>query len=396
MPAHYSMSAVRRIGVEERRARLGIRHQLACPATAPVEVARGVVALHATDPASVFLSCHARAASVTVEAIERALYDERLLVRMLGMRRTMFVVPVELAPVIQAACTNAIAVQQQRTYAKLLAAGGVGDGAWLAEVADAAARALAVRGEATGAQLSTDESRLRTRVHPTPDKPYTAPQNITSWVLMLLAAQGRIVRGRPNGSWTSSQWRWSPIEAWLPDGVPDLPVETARAALVRQWLAAFGPGTVADLRWWTGWPAGQVKQAMEANGAVEVDLDGTVGFLLPDDLEPVAEPAPWVALLPALDPTPMGWYQRDWYLGGHAPILFDRTGNIGPTVWSNGRIIGGWAQRATGEVVYRLLEEVGRDVAAAVETAAGRLAGWIGGVRVTPRFRTPLEKELTR
>jgi hypothetical protein len=116
--------------------------------------------------------------------------------------------------------------------------------------------------------------------------------------------------------------------------------------------------------------------------------------VLPDDLEPVAEPAPWVALLPALDPTPMGWSERSWYLGPHAPALFDRSGNIGPTVWCDGRIIGGWAQRPGGEVAYRLLEDVGGQAGREVAAAADRLAGWLGPVRVTPRFRTPLEREL--
>jgi hypothetical protein len=45
--------AVRRIGVEERRARLGRRHHLAPGAEAggPVEVASSMVGLHGTDPA---------------------------------------------------------------------------------------------------------------------------------------------------------------------------------------------------------------------------------------------------------------------------------------------------------------------------------------------------------
>jgi hypothetical protein len=388
---------VRSMGIGERRARLGTRHRLASAARAAttVEVARGVVALHATDAASVFLSVRARTAPVEVTAIERALYEERSLIRMLGMRRTVFVVPVELAPVVQAACTAAIAAVQRRTYTKFLVAAGAGDGAWLREVEDATLRALAARGEATGSQLSADEPRLRTQVLLAEGKKYEARQNITTWVLFMLAADGRIVRGRPRGGWTSSQYHWSPMEAWLPGGMADLPAEAARVELVRRWLAAFGPGTVADLRWWTGWTAGHVKQALAAIGPAEVDLGGVTGLVLPDDLEPVEAPAPWVALLPALDPTPMGWAERSWYLGEHAPLLFDRSGNVGPSVWSDGRIVGGWARRADGEVVYRLLEDVGADVAAAVEAEAARVADWIGPVRVVPRFRTPLEKELT-
>jgi hypothetical protein len=297
--------------------------------------------------------------------------------------------------VIQAACTKAIAAVQRRKYTQFIEEAGVGDAAWLADVEDSTAKALAARGEATGAQLSTDEPRLRSQVLMAEGKSYGGKQNITSWVLLLLAADGRIVRGRPGGSWTSTQWRWSPVERWLPDGIAELPVEAARVELARRWLAAFGPATVADLRWWTGWAAGHVKQALSAIGPAEVDLGGSTGLVLPDDVDPVVEPEPWVALLPALDPTAMGWFERSWYLGAHAQALFDRSGNVGPTVWSGGRIVGGWAQRADGEVVYRLLEDVGSETVAAVETAAARLAKWIGPVRMTPRFRTPLERDLT-
>ena len=91
----------------------------------------------------------------------------------------------------------------------------------------------------------------------------------------------------------------------------------------------------------------------------------------------------------------MGWQGRDWYLGSYGPALFDRSGNPGPTVWCDGRIAGGWAQRAGGEVVVRLLDDVGRANAEAIDVEAERLRAWLGDVRVTPRFRTPLERELS-
>jgi len=392
--------AVRRIGAQERRARLGVRHHLAPAARAAsvVQVAEDLVGLHGTDPASVFLAAAARMRQPEVEAIERAMYDERVLLRMLGMRRTMFVVPVELAPIVQAACTQAIAAAQRRLLLQLLEQSGIAADEperWLEEVEEATVKALAARGQALATELSEDEPRLREQLLLAEGKSYAARQSVSTRVLLVLAAEGRIARGRPRGSWISGQYRWSLIESWLPGGMAEWSTGAAQAELVRRWLAAFGPGTVADLRWWTGLTAGEVKRALATVGAVEVDLDGVPGLVLADDLAPPPAAEPWVALLPALDPTVMGWSGRAWYLGEHGPTLFDRNGNAGPTVWWDGRIVGGWANRKDGEIAVRLLEDVGADGVAAVEAAAGRLADWLGPVRVTPRFRTPLERELT-
>jgi hypothetical protein len=387
---------MRSIGVDERRARLGVRHLLAVPGATPADVAEGMVALHATDPATVFLSVYARTASVSVADIESALYEDRTLLRLLAMRRTMFAVPVHLAPAVQASCVRAVGDKNRKLYQKLITDAGHGDAKWLAEVEDAAVASLEKRGEATASEVSTDEPRLRSKVSLAEGKDYGRETTITTWVMALLAADGRVARGRPIGSWTSSQWRWSPMDKWLPGGMPQVPVEQARAELAAAWLSRFGPGTAADLKWWTGWTATQVKHALTAIGAVAVDLDGATGYLMPDDLDPVEAPKPWVALLPGLDPTPMGWSQREWYLGPHGKALFDTTGNICPTVWCDGRIVGGWVQRPDGSIAYELLEDVGKQAVRSVERAAARLSAWLGDARVSARGRrrAPLEQAL--
>ena len=390
--------AERRIDVEERRARLAVRHHLATAAVDDVaEVARSVVALHSTDPASVYLSAWARLRAPRIADVDRALYEDRTVVRMLGMRRTMFVVPAEDEPVIQAACTDAIAIRERGRLEKVVGEAGVARdaGRWLLSLEAEVAAALGARGEATGAELSADVPRLRTRIVLAEGKSYAAEVNVTTRVLFLMASEGRIVRGRPKGSFISSQYRWRLAD--LPPG-PVPSKEEAQARLVRRWLAVFGPGTAADLKWWTGWTLGEVRRALEEVGAVEVELDdGAAGLVLPDDLDPVAAPKPWIALLPALDPTVMGWQARDWYIGPHGPSLFDRTGNAGPTVWSDGRVVGGWTQCGDGSIAFRLLEDVPKRPAAAIADEARRLEEWIGDVRVTARSRLPtqLERELS-
>jgi hypothetical protein len=267
--------------------------------------------------------------------------------------------------------------------------------AWLERVEREALAALSRRGEAAGAELSKEVPALREPIRFGEGTRWETTTSVTGRLLSLLAAEGRVVRGRPRGSWVSGQYRWMPNEGWLGADVAERRAEDAEAELARRWLGSFGPGTAEDLRWWTGWTVKTTRRALAATASVEVELDGgEVGHLLPDDTEPARPPEPWAALLPALDPTVMGWLERRWYLGEHAPTLFDRNGNAGPTVWWDGRVVGGWAQRPDAEVVFRLLEDVGSEGAAVIEAEAARLTAWFEGTRVTPRFRTPLEREL--
>ena len=374
------------------------RHLLAreLRATAPVDAARAVVALHSTDPVTVFLSVHARTEGVAPRDVERALYEERSLVRMLGMRRTLFVVPRELVPIVEAAATVTVAARERRRLEQQLAESGISTrpARWLADASRAALRALEARGEAFTSEVAADVPALAKPLRLAAGTRFAATQSAATRVLPLLAAQGRLVRARPRGSWISSQYRWTLREAWLDGGLAALEPEIARAELLRAWLAAFGPATEADLRWWTGWTARGARQALAGVEHAAVDLDGRVGYVLADDVAPVAAPDASAALLPSLDPTTMGWKERDWYLGAHAPLLFDTNGNAGPTVWWNGRVVGGWTQRRDGEIAFRVLEDVGADALATIEREAERLQAWLGDVRFQPRFPTPLQREL--
>ena len=106
------MANARRITGEERRARVAGR-LLGADSGTPEEVVRRLVALHATDPATVYLSVAARLADPAgaVDGLDEALYGERpTLGRMLAMRRTMFVVARDVAPQVYAAAGRPVVV----------------------------------------------------------------------------------------------------------------------------------------------------------------------------------------------------------------------------------------------------------------------------------------------
>lgn len=393
---------MQRIDASQRRARLAHRHHLAAHAGDLVRVAGDLCGLHSSDAASVMLAARARVDGFVVDHAERALYEDRSLARILAMRRTMFVVPTGDVDMFHAASTRAQVDTQRCRLVKMLAESDVTDGqdpdAWLDGVATDTLTALREHGQATAMELSRDVPALARRIVVAPDKPYGGQIGVSTRVLFLLATEGHIVRGRPRGTWRSTQYRWAPVADWFQGrvDVDAMPTDDARVALASRWLRTFGPATVEDLQWWTGWTKTATRAALARIEPEEVDLDGQPGIVAADDVVPADHPGPWVALLPALDTTTMGWKHRDFHLDPDLrPRLFDRNGNAGPTIWVDGRVVGGWVQRPDGEVVTQVLTDVGADALAVIDAQAGAVQEWLGDAVVIPRFRTPLEQQLS-
>jgi hypothetical protein len=385
---------MRTIDVEERRTRLARRHRLARGERAGdvVEAARSVVCLHGTDPATVYLSAWARLEAMTVADMGRALYMERSLVKHLAMRRTLFVFPRETMGHAQAGASDRVAGAERRRLVRDVERAGLhADGeSWLSEASGEVLAALSGGREARSAELRREIPLLEGSMTYGEGRSWGGKLSIGPRVLTVLSAAGRIVRASNDGPWYTSRPRWASMEDWLGEGLDASPDAEGVAGLVERWLRAFGPGTAADLKWWLGSTVAALRRALADVGAVEVDLGGQTGYLLPGDLEPPEPVEPWAALLPPLDPTTMGWYERDWYLGTHREQLFDTSGNAGPTIWWDGRIIGGWRQDEAGAVVLQALEDVGADALRAIEDEAARLTEWLDGTRVLPRFPSPL------
>ncbi len=385
--------------MRQRRQVMVRRHHLGGDAATPEAATRAVVALHATDPASVYLSVLARSTTSTLADVSAAMYERRTLVRWMAMRRTLFLLPRADVPIVQAAISTPLAAVLRRRLVSQLKRNGTEppiDGdleTWLSSLQGRVEHALRARGSATGTELAADVQALRTFIPPRAAS--DRPQNLTSAALTMMSAQGRIVRGTPTGPWTSRHHRWEPIEHWWPDGLPDLNAEDSQRELARRWLTRFGPAPADDLQWWTGWNQATARRALRDLPVDEVGLHGDAGIALTsDDFHDAATAPPAAALLPALDPTPMGWKRRDWFFGIPQHHVFDNRGNIGPTLWWDGEIIGTWAVTSAGEIRTAVLADRGAAARCAVQDTAARLEARLQGTAITPAIRTPAEREL--
>jgi len=391
----------RTITDDERRARLARRHLLTPQLRTDdvAAVADAVVALHSTDPVTVFLSAMARMANPSVEAVEKALYVDRSVVRHHAMRRTLWVATPEVVRIMHAAATRKLVGPERRRTCSLLADNGVDDPeAWLADARTRTLAALDEHGPMTARALGQKVPALRHKIVMAPGKKYSASISAHTRVLLLLGFEGEIVRTRPTGTWVNGAYTYAPAASWVEGGLHGWSERDAARELALRWLRRFGPGTAADLQWWTGWTVATTRTALADCGAVEVRLAGAgaddLGYVVPGDEEPVPPVEPWVALLPALDPTTMGWKQRAWYLPAECAETFDRMGNAGPTVWVDGRVVGAWVQAPDGEIRTRLCADVAADRQREVVRRAEELSEMIGSTRFTVRFPSILSAML--
>ena len=377
----------------QRRARLATRHALA-PGHRVASVEAAVAAmtcLHATEPASVHLSAHARSGA-TRDDVRRALHEDRTAVLQLAMRRTVFAFPRDLLPAVWGSAAARVAAQLSARLAKEVEANGFADdgAVWVANTC-AAVHSRLREAPATTQQLREALPALALRLETAPGKRYGGQFPIAPRILSVLAAGGSVLRGEPAAGWKVSRPFWTSAEDWLGAEPERLGEREGYAELVRRWLWSFGPGTEADLVWWLGGTKSVVRQALADLGAVEVRLaDGSPAWVRHDDTAEVAAPEPWAMLLPALDPTTMGWKGRDFYLGELAPRLFDTNGNGGPTAWWNGRIVGGWTQEPDGAVAVVPAVALPRTARGALTAEAERLTAWLAGEIVRSPYQSPL------
>jgi hypothetical protein len=386
-------NVARHVGDDERRARLGVRHGLAAPVADTLAAARAVTCLHATEPASVHLAAWARSGA-TRDDVDRALYDDRTVVKQLAMRRTVFAFPRELLPAVWGSASARVAAQQERRIAKEMETVGItADGeVWTKEHLALVRQMIEDDGPLTTAEIRAALPALDERVTRGKGK-YQADVAIAGSVIVTLAASGAIVRGTNDGGWKTSRPRWTATGQWLGELPDPLPDPEAYAVLVAAWLRSFGPGTEADLVWWLGATKGAVRRALTDVDAVPVLLDGgATGWLLPDDLDPVPAPGHWAALLPSLDPTTMGWKERAFHLSDHQELVFDRNGNGGPTAWYDGRVVGVWFQRDDARVEVALTEDLPRTARTALHARAEELTAWLDGDVVRSIYLSPLAR----
>ncbi|QXT63083.1 winged helix DNA-binding domain-containing protein [Tessaracoccus palaemonis] len=390
------MEPVRHVSDDERRHRLGIRHALAHLHRVRTvrEAADSVVALHATDPDGLNISAWTRMLDPLPDDMELAL-ARTTLIRQQSMRRTVFAMDPELLPTVLGSVGPRMATAARKELTKGVVQAGFDQAeAWIETALASLVDAVSV-GALTASDIRRGVPETVGSYRQGIGRSWESTVHLTPKVIRLAELEGLVVRLTVPCGPSEGRLCWLSADLFRPDR-PRPDARQAWADLARRWLRVFGPGTVEDFAWWSGGTKAAVRQGFKDVGAVPVTLDAPTppdpqptGWLLPDDVDPVGTPGWWVSLLPVLDPTVMGWKERGFLLGGHAPLLFDSIGNAGTAAVVNGRVVGVWVQDERRRVRVRYLESVDAWAQRALRKEAERLTAHLGGTRAFPVYPSP-------
>jgi len=303
--------------------------------TGPAAILHGIGGLQAQVLSAAALGMRARSTGLSAASVNRALTDERSIVRTWLMRGTLHVVAAEdvrwlvdlLGPVFSRAAI--------RRHAQL----GLDDDLKARGVA-AIHSILSDSGPLTRYELV---DRLRRR-NVTLDPKTQAPIHLIG----LAALQGILCLGpdRDDGDPT-----YVLMDDWIPPR-PKRSRETALTELGRRYFAAYGPATVDDLSAWSGLPMIDARSAVRGAraGLADVMIQGRPGFVLKQLLK--LDPMPLktdVRLLPAFDTYLLAYRRRDVAVPVPLQRRLQRGGGwLHPAVVVNGRAVAAWSLRKSG------------------------------------------------
>ena len=345
-------------------------------------VASRLCGLHAQVMSSAELTAWARIEDLDRQAVQRALWDDRTLVKTWAMRGTLHLLPADELPLWRAALSANPQFLKPKSWQTNF---GI--------TVDELDRFTEAVGDALNDRMLTRKELAEELTRLTGSPAFSAKLTENSWGTMLRPAAftGRLCFGPSLGQ----RVQFTHPDSWLAAAknlaklrtAAKMDSQEATAVVARRFLAAYGPATYRDLGRWWGAGVSKVKHWIAALGkdACEVDLDGTPAWMLTADARRVRD-LPLnrsVRLLPGFDQyvVTAACHTEHLMPGDFRGRVFRPQGWISPILLVNGRMDGVWRHEIKGNRVEVTIEPFIKTPSWARRAAgeeAERLAAFLG------------------
>jgi hypothetical protein len=339
---HHYQSSVQLTWNQVIGRRLARHHLLEpAPADALARVTSDICCAHAQVGASAELMLGLRVGDITRQHVRDAVWTKRTLVKTVGLRGTLHLLPADEVPMWMAANRLRFPAEEKR-----LSKAGIGT-----EELHAVIEAIS---EIVGPEPISRpelERRLEERVGGwamATNQGWAGSYRNWPMALGWAATLGRVCYGPGQGGRST----FVRLADWVPWREED-PM-AAGLFVLRQFLRAYGPSTVAEFGRWFALEPAIGKRLFESLSAelTEVDVEGSRRWMLKSDLTAPAEPAPdAVHLVPHFDVFVVGSHPREQLIepGSAVAVASPGTAATFAVLLVGGRVGGVWERKPQGK-----------------------------------------------
>lgn len=335
-------------------------------------VASRLCGLHAQVLSSAELTLWARVENLNRDAVRRALWEDRTLVKTWAMRGTLHLLPADDLPLWHAALSTSRRYRKPGLWRRF--------GLTLDEL-DQLTQAI---GDALDGCVMTREELAQKVGRLTGSSKFAKKLAFGSWgtVLKPAAMSGRLCFAPSVGQRVC----FTRPGSWIKRLGPHMDAATATKTVARRFFAAYGPASYDDLaRWWGGGGMTTAREWVAAlgNEMTPIELNGEL-WMLSADARKLREFSLQrsVRLLPAFDQYVIGASRHAEHLlvGGSRSQVYRPQGWISPVLLVNGLMQGVWRHEIKGrriEIGITPFLTIPLWVRRAAEEEAERLASFL-------------------
>jgi Winged helix DNA-binding domain len=320
------------------------RHHLGerAPEGSMLSMVSRLCGVHAQVLSSAELSLWARVDNLQRGAVQRALWEQRTLIKTWAMRGTLHLLPASELPQWHGALATSKRYRTAAGWKRLL---GI--------TLDELDRLTDTIGKALHGRVLTREQLVREVGRISRSKALAGKIALNSWgtVFKPAAFAGHLCFGPSVGQ----RVQFTHPATWIGAHTTQVAPDDATLALTRRYLAAYGPATDRDLhRWWGGASLATVRKWIAGLGdeAAMVEVDGTPAWMLAEDARELRDAGRQrsVRLLPAFDHYVIAASRHAHHLlpGDLRGRVYRPQGWVSAVLLVNGVMEGTWKHEAKG------------------------------------------------
>jgi len=345
-----------------------------------IRAVEDICGLHAQVPATPYFSLWNRVENFQNALLDKALYEDKALVKVWCMRGTLHLIPSQDLPVYNNALKRMWFEHHGRFMRKP---------EW--PPVEERKKVIYPRIVEALAQRSLTRRELKDKVRSSlKDGSLPYDRLFSGWggVLKETGYEGLTVHAQPRGRESC----FARLDKWLPNvNLDKVDEEDAQEMLLLKYLRGYGPATQQDFALWSGLIVNDARRAIANASSLlnEVGVEGVKGrfLLLKEDrktlesLDPDEEIPP--RLLPKYDSLLLGHKDRTRIIAEeHRKNVFKpKVGDIAATILVDGRIAGTWRHKRTRKtltIIVKPFETIPKEDMKQVESEAKELSHFMG------------------